>query len=123
MDYLYLVANQRTDLQIASEDRRLDRLFESVVDYVVANFKSDTKNVFAGSVAYLRLAGLLVSGWQMARALIVAEQKLADDSEFFSAKIATARFYAEYLLSQVPGVAASVLEGGVAVNSLTAEQF
>jgi len=27
------------------------------------------------------------------------------------------------LLSQVPGVAASVLEGGVAVNSLTAEQF
>ena len=59
----------------------------------------------------------------MARALIVAELKLADDSEFFSAKIATARFYAEYLLSQVPGVAASVLEGGVAVNSLTAEQF
>ena len=97
--------------------------FESVVDYVVANFKSDTKNVFAGSVAYLRLAGLLVSGWQMARALIVAEQKLNDDLEFFSAKIATARFYAEYLLSQVPGAAASVLEGGTAVNSLSAEQF
>ncbi|MFM9113279.1 MAG: acyl-CoA dehydrogenase, partial [Polynucleobacter victoriensis] len=97
--------------------------FESVVDYVVANFKSDTKNVFAGSVAYLRLAGLLVSGWQMARALIVAEQKLNDDSEFFSAKIATARFYAEYLLSQVPGAEASVLEGGAAVNSLSAEQF
>ena len=69
------------------------------------------------------MAGLLVSGWQMARSLIVAEQKLADDAEFFSAKIATARFYAEYLLSQVPGAAASVLEGGEAVNSLKADQF
>ncbi len=97
--------------------------FEAVVDYVLANFKTDTKNVFAGSVAYLRLAGLLISGWQMARSLIVAEQKLAEDPEFFSAKIATARFYAEYLLSQVPGAATSVLEGGAAVNSLSPEQF
>jgi len=97
--------------------------FETVVDYVVANFKSDIKGVFAGSVAYLRLAGLLMSGWQMARALLAAEAKLDSDKEFFSAKVATARFHAEYLLSQVPGIAVSILEGGATVNALSAEQF
>ena len=97
--------------------------FETIVDYVVTNFKSDIKGVFAGSVAYLRLAGLLMSGWQMARALLAAEAKLDSDKEFFSAKVATARFHAEYLLSQVPGIAVSILEGGATVNALSAEQF
>jgi 3-(methylthio)propanoyl-CoA dehydrogenase len=97
--------------------------FESVVDYVVANFKSDIKGVFAGSVTYLRLAGLLLSGWQMAKALLVAEQKCAGDAAFFTAKIATARFHAEYLLSQVPGLAIAILEGGQSTNALTADQF
>ena len=97
--------------------------FETVVDYVVTNFKSDIKGVFAGSVAYLRLAGLLMSGWQMARALLAAEAKLDTDQEFFSAKVATARFHAEYLLSQVPGIAVSILEGGATVNALKADQF
>ncbi len=97
--------------------------FETVVDYVVVNFKTDIKGVFAGSVAYLRLAGLLMSGWQMARALLAAEAKLDSDKEFFSAKVATARFHAEYLLSQVPGIAVSILEGGATVNALSAEQF
>jgi len=69
------------------------------------------------------LAGLLMSGWQMARALLAAEAKLDSDQEFFSAKVATARFHAEYLLSQVPGIAVSILEGGATVNALTADQF
>jgi len=33
--------------------------------------------VFAGSVPYLLLGGNLVAGWQMARALLLAEQRLA----------------------------------------------
>jgi hypothetical protein len=93
------------------------------VDYVVANFKSDMKSVFAGSVNYLRLAGLLLSGWQMARALLVAEKKYAEDEVFFAAKISTARFHAEYLLSQVPGLAIAVIEGGQSANALTVDQF
>ena len=48
-----------------------------VVDFVLANVKSNPNAVFAGSVSYLMLAANLVSGWQMGRALIVAEDKLA----------------------------------------------
>ena len=39
--------------------------------------KDDPNAVFAGSVPYLMLAGNLMAGWQMARALLVAEERLA----------------------------------------------
>jgi hypothetical protein len=97
--------------------------FETVVDYVIANFKTNPQAVFAGSVPYLRLCGLVLSGWQMARALLVAEQKLAEDSNFYSSKIATARFHAEHLLSQAPGIASTILEGGDSVIGLNVENF
>ena len=53
------------------------RAFLDVVDFVVAHAKGDPNAVFAGSVPYLMLGGNLVAGWQMARALLVAEQRLA----------------------------------------------
>ena len=40
--------------------------------------KAEPNAVFAGSVPYLMLAGNLVAGWQMARALLVAEDRLAE---------------------------------------------
>ena len=52
--------------------------FVDVVDFVAGNTKADPNAVFAGSVPYLMLAGNLVAGWQMARALLVAEDLLAD---------------------------------------------
>lgn len=127
-----LIKQTEIDLQASSSDEAKAMLkhlsaarvsFEAVVDYVVANFKLDMKNVFAGGVTYLQLAGLLMSGWQMARALLAAEKKLNDDPLFFSAKISTAYFYAEYLLSQIPGMASAVLSGGSSVNRLSADQF
>jgi hypothetical protein len=47
---------------------------EQVVDYVVANVKSDIKAVFAGSVPYLKMAGVVLGGWQMARAAAIRRQ-------------------------------------------------
>src|SRR4051812_30734378 len=52
------------------------RAFLDSVAFVAANGKSDPNAVFAGSVPYLMLAGTVVAGWQMARALIVAEDRL-----------------------------------------------
>ena len=52
------------------------------VEFVVAKMKSDPNAVFAGSVPYLKLAGIVLSGWQMARALLVAQAKRADDASF-----------------------------------------
>ncbi|MDR8402345.1 acyl-CoA dehydrogenase, partial [Paraburkholderia sp. USG1] len=74
------------------------RSLSAVVEFVVANTKSDPNAVFAGSVPYLKLAGIVLGGWQMARALLVAAGKRDEDPSFYGAKIATAQFYAEHLL-------------------------
>ena len=39
------------------------------------------------------------------------------------AKIATARFYADHLLSRAPGVRDSIIDGGDAVMAIAAEAF
>lgn len=97
--------------------------FESVVEYILSNFKTDIKSVFAGSVNYLQLSGLLVTGWQMGEALLAAEQKLDEDRSFYKAKIATARFHSEHLLSQAPALASTILEGGKSANALEGDDF
>jgi len=99
--------------------------FEQVVEFVVGGAKASPNAVYAGSVPYLMLAGNLVAGWQMARALVVAEERLAagDDAAFMVAKIATARFYAEHILARVPGLRDSIVEGGDSVTALALDAF
>jgi hypothetical protein len=99
---------------------------EAVVDYVVANAKGDIKGVYAGSVLYLRLAGIVLGGWQMARAALAAQRKLAageGDAGFCKAKIATARFFADHFLSQASGLRHAIVDGSAAVLALDNEQF
>jgi 3-(methylthio)propanoyl-CoA dehydrogenase len=97
--------------------------FVEVVEFVAGQTKASPNAVFAGSVPYLMLAGNLMAGWQMARALIVAEDKAGEDAAFMAAKVATARFYAEHILSKVPGIRDSIVEGHAAVNEMALEAF
>jgi hypothetical protein len=100
-----------------------------VVDFVAGNTKASPNAVFAGSVPYLMLAGNVVAGWQMARALLVAEQALANGdagdfgSDFMRAKIITARFYADHLLTKAPGIRDSIVEGADSVTALAVDAF
>jgi alkylation response protein AidB-like acyl-CoA dehydrogenase len=100
--------------------------FVEVVDFVVTGNRSQPNEVFAGSVPYLMLAGNLVGGWQMARALIAAERHMAGDSadaSFAKVKVATARFYAEHLLTRIPGLRDAIVAGGESAVALAPEEF
>ena len=108
--------------QLAAGSAALD----AVVDYVVANTKADPRAVFAGSVLYLKLAGIVLGGWQMARAALVARQKLDagdGDAAFYRAKIATARFFADHVLAQADGLRHAIVDGAAGVLALDVEQF
>ena len=99
---------------------------ETVVDYVAGHAKSDIKAVYAGSVPYLKLAGIVLGGWQMARAALIARRKLdaeAGDAQFYEAKIASARFFADHILSQSAGLCIAIVEGSAGVLALSEEQF
>jgi 3-(methylthio)propanoyl-CoA dehydrogenase len=99
--------------------------FVDVVEFIAANTRSNPNAAFAGSVPYLMLAGNVVAGWQLARALLVAEDQLAGgtDAAFMQAKITTARFYADHILSRVPGVRDSICEGADAVTAMAVDAF
>jgi butyryl-CoA dehydrogenase len=102
------------------------KALEEVVDYVVSNMKSDIKGVFAGSVPYLKMAGIVLGGWQMARAALVSERKLnagEGDAQFYRAKIATARFFADHILSQASAYRAAIIGGSAGVLALDEDQF
>ena len=100
--------------------------FEAVVAFVVDQARSNPNAVYAGSVPYLMLAGNLVAGWQMARALLAAQSQVAagqGDTPFLQAKVATARFYAEHILTRVPGQRAAILNGAASVCALSPDDF
>ncbi|MGF6877121.1 acyl-CoA dehydrogenase [Paraburkholderia sp. MM5477-R1] len=112
-------ASMRT--QLAQGQRALG----AVVDFVVANAKGDPNAVFAGSVPYLKLAGIVLGGWQMARAQLAAATKRDEDPAFHDAKIATARFYAEHVLPQAAALEVAIVsaKGGEGVLALSEDQF
>ncbi|RZF29440.1 acyl-CoA dehydrogenase [Paraburkholderia sp. UYCP14C] len=101
------------------------RALGAVVDFVVANAKGDPNAVFAGSVPYLKLAGIVLGGWQMARAQLAAAAKRNEDPAFHDAKIATARFYAEHVLPQAAALEVAIVsaKGGEGVLALSEDQF
>ena len=101
------------------------KAYVEVVGFVAGHTKAQPNAVYAGSVPYLKLAGLLVAGWQMARALMAAEDALADgtDPAFMQAKITTARFFGDHILTQAPALRDSIVEGADAVTAMALESF
>jgi alkylation response protein AidB-like acyl-CoA dehydrogenase len=95
---------------------------ESAVQYVVSRYGKDARGVTAGAVPLLELFGVVAGGWQLLRSALVARDRLASppaqgaaSAAFYRAKIETARFYADHVLSQAPGLAHAIIEGSVGV--------
>jgi acyl-CoA dehydrogenase len=94
---------------------------EECVEFIVA--AKDPRAQFANAVPFLKLMGIVAGGWQMARAALAAQKKLAQDEEFYSAKIATVRFYADHVLVEAPALRNTVVNGASAVMALSEDQF
>ncbi len=112
-------------LAVARRLQAAREAFIDVVHFVAGNTKASPNAVFGGSVPYLMLAGNLMAGWQMARALLVAQEQIAQgtDVAFMQAKIVTARFYADHLLAKAPGMRDSIVEGAECVTALALDAF
>jgi acyl-CoA dehydrogenase len=74
----------------------------------------------------LKMFGTVVGGWLMARAALVAKVRLDENAEnydFYRAKIATARFYAEHILPLAQAYKAEIMSGAESTLALEAAQF
>ena len=114
------------DAQVVARRLKAARLaFLDVVEFMVAEARGNPNAAYGGSVPYLMLAGNLVAGWQLGCALLAAQSELAagQDVEFMRAKIVTARFYAEHILTRAPGLRDAIVEGGQSVTALALDDF
>lgn len=133
---LAVIAKMRqlcTELSKHNELATLQRtLTESVLalqtatEWVISEYTTNPRAVFAQSVPLLKLWGIVAGGWLMVRAALAAKQKLAaaaGDRAFLEAKIVTARFYVNYFLSQAQAMQQAIMTSGVDVLAFAEEQF
>ena len=77
----------------------------------------------AVAVPYLKLTGTVLGGWLHAKSAAIAASRIAagaGDADFYRGKLATARFYAEYILPNAEALARVVQGGGAAVAEVDA---
>jgi acyl-CoA dehydrogenase len=99
---------------------------EECVSWMVIAYGNDIKAAHAGAVPFLKLMGIVFGGWQLARSALIAQQRLSEgkgDKFFYEAKIKTARFYADHVLTQAPGLRNAIVHGAAGVMALAEEQF
>jgi len=90
--------------------------FERASRFVLENAHTALSAVFLGSVPYLQLTGLVLSGWQLGRAALASVKSVQAGSTdaFYRRKIATGIFYATYVLPRAQTLAVAVENGAVA---------
>ena len=99
---------------------------ESATQWLVDHYRQQPEAAAAVAVPYLKLFGTVAGGWLMARAALVSHARLAAadaDQEFFTAKLATARFYLEHLLPQAVALSQTVTAGADSTLALDPAAF
>ncbi len=94
--------------------------------YFVATAKQDPRATFAGAVPFLMLTGHVAGGAMLARSALVAERKLQEsgaDADFLKAKIATARFFAEHILTQSGGLRDAIVGGASTIMAIADDKL
>jgi acyl-CoA dehydrogenase len=95
-------------------------------DWILETYPRDASAAAAGSVPYLELWGTVAGAWLMARAALIAKQRLdtgSQEFDFYRAKIATARFFAEHLLPRAQSYKHAIVHGSASVLALEESQF
>ncbi len=108
----------RTNLAAA-----VDALSEAT-DWVIANGLTDPREALAGATPYLEMFGLVTGGWLSARLALAAKDELdagSSDTTYLSAKVTTARFFAEHHLPKVAGLIGAVTAGAGVLYDVDAD--
>ncbi len=116
------------DAQLSNIAVNLKNGIESLstaVNWILANYESAPQAVHAGSVPFLKLTGIVVGGWLMAKSAALATKHLAAGSndDFYKAKQATAEFFATHQLPFAAAYSAEVTGGAASVFGLPENLF
>ena len=99
---------------------------QDATQWLVSLSGSRVQQIAASAVPYLQLAGTTLGGVVMARAALIASNRVRageQDARFCREKIATARFYAEHVLPQAAALAHTVMHGAQATLAMSEGDF
>ncbi|MDR1661837.1 MAG: acyl-CoA dehydrogenase C-terminal domain-containing protein [Azoarcus sp.] len=94
-------------------------------EWLIGIYASEPQVVHAGSVPYLKLTGIVVGGWLLAKSAQIAQAKLDSGATdgYYKAKLATARYFARHWLVQAKALAVEITQGGASVLALDEPLF
>ncbi len=97
----------------------------TAAEWILATYEANPQAVHAGSVPFLKLTGIVVGGWLMAKSAAIAVKHLADGSsdDFYKAKLATATYFAAHQLPFAAAYAAEITGGSDSVFGLAETLF
>ena len=92
---------------------------DEATNWLIANYDANPQAAAAGSVPFLKLTGIVVGGWLMARSAAVAAERLeAADGDFYKAKIATASYFAQHVIPEANSYRDAIVGGAESVLAL-----
>ena len=98
---------------------------DASVEFVLSTYGKDVRRASVGAVPFLTLFGTVAGGWQMARSALAAHRHVAAGrgDGFLRAKLATARFYADQVLTRAEGLSQAVVGGAEGALAIEDEHF
>jgi hypothetical protein len=99
---------------------QLDAL-QNATEWMLRTARKDPNAILSGSSPYLRMWGLVVGGWLMARSALAAPA--ASEREIADTQLVLARFYAEQLLPAASGLLSAATAGSEDLFALSPAQL
>jgi alkylation response protein AidB-like acyl-CoA dehydrogenase len=97
----------------------------TAAQWILATYDANPQAAAAGAVPFLKLTGIVVGGWLMARSAALAIQHLdaGSSDDYYAAKLATASYFAAHQLPFAAAYAAEITGGSASVFALPANLF
>ncbi len=97
---------------------------DEATNWLIANYDANPQAAAAGSVPFLKLTGIVVGGWLMARSAAIAAERLdAADGDFYKAKIGTATYFAQHVIPEANSYRDAIVGGAESVLALEEALF
>ncbi|HNC80959.1 MAG TPA: acyl-CoA dehydrogenase, partial [Rhodocyclaceae bacterium] len=97
---------------------------DEATQWLLANYDATPQAAHAGSVPFLKLTGIVVGAWLLARSAAIAAQRLDQaDAAYYTAKLATATYFAQHVVPEANSYRDAIVNGAAAVLALDEALF
>ena len=98
-------------------------LLESTTRWLIEDHRDNQSLMAIVAVNFLMGAGTCIAGWLLAKSALIAQEKLAEDTEFYGAKITTCQFFSAHVMPRTQSYLDAVRSGEQSGLLLEGDQY